>query len=49
LSESLRMYVLFDLLPENKNKVWFDYMEKFDTNLCLDLKDVETCSYETMK
>ena len=43
------MYVLFDLLPVNKNKVWFDYMEKFDSNLCLDVKDVETCSYETMK
>lgn len=24
-------------------------MEKFDTNLCLDVKDVETCSYDTMK
>lgn len=24
-------------------------MEKFDSNLCLDVTDVETCSYETMK
>ena len=24
-------------------------MNKFDDNLCLEVKDVETCSYETMK
>ncbi len=40
LKESLRMYVLFNLLPENKDKVWFDYMDRFDHNLCLDEPDV---------
>ena len=24
-------------------------MENFDSNLCLELKDIETCSYEAMK
>ena len=24
-------------------------MEKFDSNLCLELNDIETCSYEAMK
>ena len=43
------MYLLFNMLPENKNTIWFDYMNKFDDNLCLEVKDVETCSYETMK
>ena len=49
LKESLRMYLLFNMLPENKNTIWFEYMNKFDDNLCLEVKDVETCSYETMK
>jgi hypothetical protein len=49
LKESLRMYLLFNMLPENKNTIWFDYMNKFDDNLCLGFKDVETCSYEAMK
>jgi hypothetical protein len=49
LKESLRMYLLFNMLPENKNLIWFDYMSKFDNNLCLEIKDVESCSYETMK
>ncbi len=49
LKESLRMYLLFNMLPENKNTIWFDYMNKFDDNLCLEVKDVETCSYEAMK
>ena len=43
------MYLLFNMLPENKNTIWFEYMNKFDDNLCLEVKDVETCSYETMK
>jgi hypothetical protein len=43
------MYLLFNLLPENKNSIWFDYMNKFDDNLCLEIKDIELCSYETMK
>lgn len=42
------MYLLFNFLPESKNKAWFEYMKKFDDNLCLELKDIETCSYETM-
>ena len=49
LKESLRMYLLFNMLPENKNTIWFEYMNVFDDNLCLEVKDVETCSYETMK
>ena len=49
LKESLRMYVLFDLLPESKNDLWFRYMDKFDKKDCLEEKDVETCSYDTMK
>lgn len=48
LKESLRMYVLFDMLPQNKNLVWFEYMNQFDENICNELPDVETCSYETM-
>lgn len=48
LKESLRMYLLFNMLPENKNTVWFEYMNKFDDNLCLEVKDIETCSYDTM-
>ena len=43
------MYLLFNMLPENKNTIWFEYMNVFDDNLCLEVKDVETCSYETMK
>lgn len=49
LIESLRMHLLFNLLPENKNKLWFEYMNRFDDNLCLEVKDVETCSYDTMR
>jgi len=43
------MYLLFNMLPANKDEVWFKYMIGFDSNLCLDVKDVETCSYDTMK
>lgn len=49
LKESLRMYALFYLLPENKDSVWFEYMERFDEQICLEEKDVEACSYEAMK
>ena len=37
------------MLPENKNTIWFEYMNKFDDNLCLEVKDVQTCSYDTMR
>jgi hypothetical protein len=49
LKESLRMYALFYLLPENKDSIWFEYMERFDEQICLEEKDVEACSYEAMK
>lgn len=28
--------------------MWWHYMGKFDHNVCLELKDVEDCSYTTM-
>lgn len=43
------MYVLFEMLPEDKNYVWFSYMDNFDSNLCLEVMDVEECSYQAMR
>lgn len=49
VNQQLREYYLWEQVKDTNNKeMWWHYMGKFDHNVCLELKDVEDCSYTTM-
>ena len=48
VKEQLREYFLWEEVRSQNPSVWWEYMTKFDDNICLE-KDVEDCSYSTMQ